>query len=71
MSNRHLGFNYEFNALDPAGKSNELNEAFRRFRAKEKSDVVSLMFRSLPVLRPIVKLFVSSPFHSRRQRRRD
>ena len=57
-----LGFNYEFNALNPMGKPNELHEAFEKFKAKNGFNFVSLLNGMFPALGPILKIFVSFPF---------
>ena len=57
-----LAFNYEFNALNPTGKPNELLEAFQKFKVKQTLNLVPLSGDIFPVLRPIVKNFVSFPF---------
>ena len=57
-----LGFNYEFNALDPMGKPNELHEAFESFKVKYNFTWVVLFAAMFPALGPILKIFVNFPF---------
>ena len=59
-----LGFNYDFNALDPMGKRNELHDAFEKFQAKDEFNVVALLGIMFPVLGSILKIFASFPFSS-------
>ena len=59
-----LGFHYEFNALNPIGKPNELYEAFERYKAKSEFNFVALLDAVFPALEPILKIFASFPFSS-------
>ena len=53
-----LGFDYQFNALDPSGKENELNTAFSNVMKQGGPSVILLAAQTLiPVLR-----FIVSPF---------
>ena len=55
-----LGFNYEFDALNPTGKPNELHQAFQKFKARQGSSLVTLLGAIFPALGPIFKIFVSA-----------
>ena len=59
-----LGFNYEFNALDPMGKPNELHDAFEKFQAKDELNLVTLLGFMFPVWESILQIFASFPFSS-------
>ena len=59
-----LGFHYEFNALNPIGKPNELYEAFEKYKSKSEFNLVALLDAVFPALEPIWKIFVSFPFSS-------
>lgn len=49
------GFNYRFNALNPEGKSNELNEAFKTmFSSAEQLTPLPVLQALIPALRIIV-----------------
>ena len=54
-----LGFNYEFDALNPTGKPNELHQAFQQFGAKQRVSLVTLFNVIFPALGPIFRIFVS------------
>lgn len=49
------GFNYAFDALNPTGKLNELNEAFSTvFRTSEKGEVIDFIQARFPHFRRLV-----------------
>lgn len=51
----HVGFNYDFEALNADGKSNELNEAFTTlFSESQTLSVLSVLQSRIPILRLIV-----------------
>lgn len=50
-----LGFNYEFNALNPSGKPSELAEAFEKiFKVPEKIPIMMILRNFFPILNIIV-----------------
>ncbi|KAJ7597102.1 cytochrome P450 [Mycena floridula] len=54
------GFNYEFNALDPKGAPNELNEAFATvFQSSTSFSVLGFLMASVPSLRIFEPLFIT------------
>ncbi len=51
-----LGFNYEFNALNPSGKPSELAEAFEKiFKVPEKIPIMMILRNFFPILNIIVR----------------
>lgn len=59
-----LGFNYEFNALNPEGTPNELDEAFSTlFREPGNPRPIEFLRAFVPIFRLIVRalVFLSAP----------
>ena len=59
-----LGFNYQFNALNPDEKSNELNDAFATmFRSGESPTFLQILQSFFPIFLAIVRtISYRSPF---------